>query len=81
MHWGSQLSLAETVATVAGHWTYHAGEINEILAIVREEAWEYGEEVEENHVSTAGHGVRPDWMTDDEAAEHLRRVKAGPQVL
>jgi len=80
VHWGSQLSLAEIVATVAGHWAYHAGEINEILAIVREEAWEYGEEVEENHVSTAGHGVRPDWMTDEEAAEHLGRVKAGPQV-
>jgi hypothetical protein len=57
---------------VAGHLEYHAGEINAILAIVRGEAWEYGEEVEENHISTAGHGVRPAWMTDEEAAAFER---------
>ena len=52
---------------VAAHWLYHSGEINAILAIQRREAWEYGEEVEENHISTRGHGVRPDWMTEEEA--------------
>ena len=53
---------------VSAHWAYHAGEINEILAIRRGEAWEYGEEVEENHIRTAGHRVRPAWMSDDQAA-------------
>jgi hypothetical protein len=46
----------------AGHITYHAGEINEILAIRRGEANEIGEEVEENHIDTEGHRVRPVWM-------------------
>lgn len=68
LHWGGTAPLAEIVAMVAAHWCYHAGEINEILAIRRGEAWEYTEEVEENHISTAGHGVRPEWMTDEEAA-------------
>jgi hypothetical protein len=68
VHWGGTLPLREILAIVAGHWHYHAGEINALLAIHRGEAWEYGEEVEENHISTVGHGVRPDWMTDEEAA-------------
>jgi uncharacterized damage-inducible protein DinB len=68
LHWGDTASLATIVALVAAHWSYHAGEINEILALRRGEAWEWGEEVEENHISTAGHGVRPPWMTDGEAA-------------
>lgn len=68
VHWGSTAPLADIVVMVAAHWLYHAGEINAILAIQRGEAWEYGEEVEENHISTLGHGVRPDWMTDEEAA-------------
>ena len=29
--------------------------------------WEYGEEVEENHIATVGHRVRPAWMTDEQA--------------
>jgi uncharacterized damage-inducible protein DinB len=66
VHWGGTAPLREIVAAVAGHWTYHAGEINEILALRREEAWEYGEEVEENHIATTGHGVRPGWMTGPE---------------
>ena len=44
---------------MAGHECYHAGEINMILAIRRGEAWELGEEVEENHICTEGHGVEP----------------------
>jgi Protein of unknown function (DUF664) len=72
VHWGGTLPLREIVLIVAGHWYYHAGEINALLAIRRGEAWEYGEEVEENNISTVGHGVRPDWMTDEEAAPFER---------
>ena len=72
VHWGSTAPLADIVVMVAAHWVYHAGEINAILAIRRGEAWEYGEEVEENLISTLGHGVRPDWMTDEEAASFER---------
>ena len=67
LHWGASAPLFDIVVLVANHWTYHAGEINEILSIVRGEAWEYGEEVEENHISTAGHRVRPGWMSEAQA--------------
>jgi hypothetical protein len=50
------------VTIVAHHHVYHAGEINQLLAIVRGEAWEEGEEVEENHISTLGHRVTPPWL-------------------
>ena len=56
--------LFEIVLMVANHWAYHAGEINEIRAIDRGEAWEYTEEVEENHINTAGHRIRPGWMNE-----------------
>jgi Protein of unknown function (DUF664) len=69
VHWGKTEPLRDIVAIMAAHWAYHAGEINEILAIRRGEAWEWGEEVEENHISTEGHGVQPPWMSDDEAAQ------------
>jgi len=62
LHWGETAPLREIVAMVAGHLAYHAGEINEILAIRRGEAFEIGEEVEENHIATDGHRVRPVWM-------------------
>ena len=62
VHWGGTLPLGDIVSTVASHWIYHAGEINAILAIRRGEAWEEGEEVEENHIDTTGHRVRPPWM-------------------
>ncbi len=70
LHWGKTASLGEIVAMVAGHWSYHAGEINEILAIRRGEAWVYGKEVEENHISSVGHRVRRPWVTDEEAARY-----------
>lgn len=41
---------------------YHAGELNQVLSICRGEAWEEGEEVEENNVSTVGHRVQPPWL-------------------
>jgi DinB family protein len=69
-HWGATAPLFDIVVMVATHWTYHAGEINEILAIRRGEAWEYTEEVEENHISTAGHRMRPQWMSDEQAARY-----------
>lgn len=73
VHWGGTAPLSELVAMVTAHWTYHAGEINAILAIRREQAWEYGEEVEENHIATGGHGVRPAWMSDEQAARFERQ--------
>ena len=73
LHWGKAAPLREIVALVAGHWSYHTGEINEILAIRRGEAWEDGEEVEENHISTVGHRVRRPWITDEQAEELERR--------
>ena len=76
VHWGEMARLDDIVAMAGAHWAYHAGEINAILAIRRGEAWEYGEEVEENHVSTAGHGVRPAWMTDEQANAHVDRPPA-----
>ncbi len=69
-HFGIEAPLFDIVVMVANHWTYHAGEINEILAIRRGEAWEYTEEVEENHISTAGHRVRPQWMSDEQAVRY-----------
>jgi hypothetical protein len=62
LHWGDRAPLHDIVAMVAGHVTYHAGEINAILSIRRGEAYEIGEEVEENHISSEGHRVRPAWM-------------------
>lgn len=62
LHWGQTAPLFEIVTIVANHHVYHAGEINQLLAIAREEAWEETEEVEENHISTLGHRVKPAWM-------------------
>jgi uncharacterized damage-inducible protein DinB len=70
LHFGIEARLFDIVVMVANHWTYHAGEINEILAIRRGEAWEYTEDVEENHISTAGHRVRPQWMSDEQAVRY-----------
>ena len=72
VHWGDTAPLEDIVVMVAAHWVYHAGEINAILAILRAQAWEYGEEVEENHISTVGHGMRPEWMSDSQAAQYER---------
>ena len=75
VHWGERHPLREIVAMVAGHWQYHAGEINAILAIRRGEAWEVGEQVEENHISTAGRSVRREWITDEDAERHEERLR------
>jgi hypothetical protein len=64
------VALREIVAYVAAHMAYHAGEINSILAIRRGEACEYGEHVEENHISTIGRSVRRPWISDEQV-EHF----------
>ena len=63
LHWGELRPLFDIVATIARHHVYHAGEINQLLSIARGEAWEEYEEVEENHISTIGHRVRPPWLS------------------
>jgi Protein of unknown function (DUF664) len=75
VHWGGTLPFREIVAMVAGHWHYHAGEINAILAIGRGEAWEVGEAVEENHISTVGRTVRREWITDEDAERNEERLR------
>jgi uncharacterized damage-inducible protein DinB len=62
VHWGDTMPLHKIVTLIACHHAYHAGELNQLLSIARGEAWEEGEEVEENNVSTLGHRVRPAWM-------------------
>jgi uncharacterized damage-inducible protein DinB len=77
VHWGERWPLRDIIANVATHWTYHAGEINAILAVRRREAWEYGEHVEENHIATIGHSVRRPWITDERVRrdeEDMRRA-------
>lgn len=61
LHWGETAPLHRIVTMIAGHHSYHAGELNQILSIARGEAWEEEEEVEENNVSTIGHRVRSPW--------------------
>ena len=62
LHWGQTAPLFDIVTIIANHHVFHGGEINQILSISRKEAWEEGEEVEENHISTLGHRVKPPWM-------------------
>ena len=70
LHWGEMASLGRIVVMIDHEVMYHTGELNLLLSIARGEGWEYSEEVEENHISTFGHGVRPDWMSDDDARQH-----------
>ena len=69
-HWGEELPLRNLIAIVTHHAAYHAGEMNMLLAIRRGEAFEFGEQVEENHISTVGRRVRRDWMTDEFVERH-----------
>lgn len=66
LHWGEEVPLFDIVVLIAGHHLYHAGELNQILSICRGEAWEEGEEIEENNISTLGHRVIPPWRKDNE---------------
>jgi len=80
-HWGATAPLFDIVTMAALHWSYHAGELNEILALLRGEAWEDSEEVEENHISTAGHRVRPDWMSNEQTKRHEAYLAERDQAL
>jgi hypothetical protein len=62
LHWGEQAPIFDIVMMIARHHVYHAGELNQVLSIIRGEAWEEGEEVEENNISTVGHRVKPPWL-------------------
>ena len=62
LHWGENAALWLIVGMIARHHVYHAGELNQVLSICRGEAWEEGEEVEENNISTIGHRVEPPWL-------------------
>lgn len=73
VHWGATAPLDDIVVMVASHLAYHAGELNMLLSIKRGEAWEYTEEVEENHIDTFDHGVRGLWMTDEDAEGYRKR--------
>jgi hypothetical protein len=64
LHWGATMPLFDVVTIIANHAVYHAGEINALVAITHGHAWEYTEEVEEKHILTANHRIRPDWMSD-----------------
>jgi hypothetical protein len=66
LHMGATAPLFYIVIMTANHWSYHTGELNAVLSILRGEAWEYTEEVEENHISTAGHRLKPGWMSDEQ---------------
>ena len=68
LHWGATMPLFDIILINIEHWSYHTGEINAILSVLRGEAWEYTEEMEENHISTAGHRLRPEWMSAEQAA-------------
>jgi hypothetical protein len=61
LHWGESAPLFDIITRIAGHHLYHAGEINQLRSIYKGEAWEDGEEVEENNVPSAGHRVIPPW--------------------
>jgi hypothetical protein len=62
LHWRQQAPLFDIVTIIASHHVYHAGELNQLLSIYKGEAWEEMEEVEENHISTIGHRVKPPWL-------------------
>ena len=74
-HFGGKLTLATIVGIVAHHVVYHTGELNMLLSIKRAEAWEYSEEVEENHISTYGHGLKPNWMSDAMVHAHEEKLR------
>jgi DinB superfamily len=80
VHWGGTAKLGQIVVLVDHEVVYHTGELNMLLSIARSEAWEYTEEVEENHISTYGHGVRPNWMSDELARRHEGILRAAHEA-
>ena len=80
VHWGATAPLGYIVVMVAHEVMYHTGELNMLLSIARGEAWEYTEEVEENHISTYGHGVRGEWMTEEHAHAHEEALRIADEA-
>jgi hypothetical protein len=80
LHWGETAPLGEIVVMIDHEVMYHIGELNMLLSIARGEAWEYTEEVEENHISTYGHGVRPAWMSDEHAHRHEETLRISHEL-
>lgn len=80
VHWGGTAPLSTIVSIMVNHLAYHTGELNMLLSIVREEAWEWGEEVEENHIDTWGHGIRGPWMNDEIAAFYQEKLRAAREA-
>jgi hypothetical protein len=80
VHWGGTMPLADVVVVSMQHVTYHLGELNMLLSIRREEAWEWGEEVEENHIDTFGHGVRAGWMDEATAMAVEERLRVAHEL-
>ena len=75
-HFGGKLPLSMLLGIQMFHVTHHLGEFNMLRSIKRGEAWEWGEEVEENHIDTFGHGLRGNWMSDEIAAGVEARLRA-----
>src|SRR4030042_4275627 len=44
VHWGDTMPLFNIVRLIANHHIYHAGEINQLLAISRQASWEAEDE-------------------------------------
>ena len=80
VHWGGTAPLGSIVVMVANHVAYHTGELNMLLSIARGEAWEWGEEVEENHIDTFGHGIRGPWMNDEVAKYYEDKLRAAHEM-
>jgi hypothetical protein len=80
LHWETTAPLRDIVVMVNHHFVYHAGELNMLLSIARGEAWEMGEEVEENHIDTFGHGVRGPWMSAKIAAHYEERLRVAHEA-
>jgi len=79
-HFGGTLPLGTLLGIQMFHVTFHLGELNMLLSIKRGEAWEWGEEVEENHIDTFGHGLRGNWMSDEIAAGVEARLRAAHEA-
>lgn len=79
-HFGGQLPLSVLLGIQMFHVTSHLGEFNMLLSIRREEAWEWGEEVEENHIDTFGHGMRANWMSDEVAQATEAKLRAAHEA-
>jgi hypothetical protein len=79
-HFGGKLPLSMLLGIQMFHVTNHLGEVNMLLSIKRGEAWEWGEEVEENHIDTFGHGLRGNWMSDEVAAATEAGLRAAHEA-